>query len=176
MPRYIEDRELLDLGKSLIDKHYPNLKILNIAYVFREEASVSNGKVIAGQCTKVDPRNWTLHKKDVIIEIAKDVWAEALPTFQEALMDHELSHVGIDMNEDGTPKMDELTNRVMVRIKPHDIEEFDAVLERHGPYHKDLRQFLDAFVKHKEEQKKRKSAGLTSGFSNDLADAAVPTA
>lgn len=176
MPRYIENQELRDLATGLIASHHPHLKILNIAYVFREEASVSNGKVIAGQCTKVDPRNWTLHKRDIIIEIAKDVWAEALPTFQAALMDHELSHVGIDMNEDGTPKMDDLTGRVMVRVKPHDIEEFDGVLERHGAYHKDLRRFLDAFVKSKEEQKKRKAAGMTSGFSNDLADAAVPTA
>lgn len=166
MPRYQSDKQLSDVAREIIEQHHPGLKILKIAYLFREEASVSKGKVIAGMAIKTSDRDWALHKHDVIVEIGKDVWTEATPDFQKALMDHELSHVGIDMDENNTPKMDEMTNRIKVTIRYHDIEEFEGVLKRHGAYHKELRAFLEAWPERKKEQDKAKAAGMTGGMSN----------
>lgn len=167
MARYKSDKELAGFAQPILDKFHPNLKLIKIAFLFREEASITGDRVIAGMAVKVDDRNWSLHKVDAIVEIARDVWEDANEQFRAALIDHELSHIGIRFDENATPVMDEATNRVKVFMRPHSIEEFDDVLARHGAYHKALRSFLDAFAKRKDEQKKAKRAGMTSGASQD---------
>ena len=154
MPKYEESINLRNLAENLIKEHHENLKVLKIAYEFRDEAAISNGKVVAGKCIRVDDRNLTLHGYDVIIELAKDVWSEATNKYQTAIMDHELSHIGIRFEEDGEPSRDPSSNRIKVFLRHHDIEEFAAVLERYGDYHADLREFLKAFErsKNKEEE------------------------
>jgi hypothetical protein len=69
------------------------------------------------------------------MEIAHDVW-EVLTTAQrEALVDHELMHFSVEFKEDNTFK------RV---IRPHDIEEFNAIAQRHGAWRPDIKDFADA--------------------------------
>lgn len=143
MPIYKEDQELKDVGDLVIDECRQGLKSLNICYLFRDEASVSQGKTIAGRCVRVDDRQWPLHKYDVLIEIAQDVWEQAGEKFQKALMDHELGHIGLDLDESGQPKRDD-SGRIKVRMLHHDVEEFSDVLARHGAYAQDLRDFLSA--------------------------------
>jgi len=156
--RYIEDKELKLLGNAIIGESRPNLQMLSISYLFRDKATVTDGKVITGRCIRVDDRNWALHKKDVLIEIARDIWEEMDARFQKALMDHELGHIGLEFDEDKTIKMEETTGRIKVRIRRHDIEEFSDVLERHGAYHKALREFLAAYARRIEAQKKNQPA------------------
>jgi len=152
MPKYEESTTLKNLGESLIEKHHPNHKHVKICYEFRDEASISNGKVIAGRCVRVDDRNFIIHGYDVIIEIAKDVWTEATDNFKTAIMDHELSHIGIRFEDDGEPERDSKNDRVKVYLRHHDIEEFADVLERYGDYHVALREFLKAFERNKKRQ------------------------
>jgi len=163
MPRYNPEKSLEQVAGPIIAAHHPNLSLISIGYLFREEASISQGRVVAGMAVKPSPRDYAFHKLDAIIEIAKDVWEEATDQFKNALMDHELSHIEIVMDENMTPKMDEFTNKIQVQIRHHDIEEFEGVLARHGGYHKNLRSFLEAWPKRKEEQKKAKAAGMTAG-------------
>jgi len=152
MPRYEESVNLKNLAQDLIQKHHDPLKILKIAYEFRDEAAVSNGKVIAGKCIRVDDRNYTLHGYDIIIEIARDVWDEATSQFQIAVLDHELTHVGIRFEETGEEQRDAKTDRIKTFIRMHDIEEFASVLERYGEYHASLRAFLEAFARRKSKE------------------------
>lgn len=150
MPKYEESTNLKNLGNDLIRKHHQDLNILKIAYEFRDEAAVSNGKIIAGRCVRVDDRNYIIHGCDVIIEIAKDVWDEATDKYRTAIMDHELSHVGLRF-EDGDVVRDVKSDRIKVFLKHHDIEEFADVLERYGSYHSALREFLKAFERSKKD-------------------------
>jgi len=152
MPRYEESGNLKTLANVLVGKHHPALKSLKIAYEFREEAAVSNGKVIAGKCIRVDDRNWILHGYDIIIEIARDVWDEATSQFQIAVLDHELTHIGVRIEETGEEQRDPKTDRIKTFIRLHDIEEFSSVLERYGEYHADLRAFLEAFARRKSKE------------------------
>lgn len=156
MTAYVQDQELANLAATIIKAHRPILAMLKIAYLFREEATVTpDGKVVAGMAIRVDDRAWTLHRHDAMIEIARDVWLDATDEFKQALMDHELGHISIGMDEGRQPIIDEKTGRLKVRMKGHDLEEFDEVLERHGAYHKSLRNFLEAFAKHKQAKKKK---------------------
>lgn len=150
MPAYKVDLNLEALAKKIIEEHRPELGLLNIAYMFRDEAPVSDGKVTAGMCVRVDDRNRTLHDFDFMIEISQDVWMAAPDDrFRTAIMDHELGHCGIRVDKEGSIVFNENTGRPKTYIKKHDLEEFVVVLERHGAYHAALRQFLDAFETHK---------------------------
>lgn len=132
MPAYKQDKELSDIGAVVIKEHRPGLAIAAICYMFRAEAAITDDKVIAGMCVRVDDRNYTIHSFDFVIEIARDLWEEATDQFRTALIDHELGHVGIRYDEDGEPIRDPNTDRLKTYTKRHDIEEFEDVLERHG--------------------------------------------
>lgn len=176
MPAYFPAPEVETIAKEIIQKHRPYLGHVKITYMFRPEGSVTDDKVIAGMCVRVDDRNRSVHDYDFIIEIAKDVWDEA-PTeeFKTALVDHELGHAGIRMDEEGDVRYDEKTNRPKTYIKKHDIEEFEDVLDRHGAYHKALRNFLDAFARNKARKKsKTDEENLTSSGSPIEDDAPAP--
>lgn len=149
---YKPDKGLEALGLQIIKAYRPKLEHLKICYMFRPEASISGDKTVAGRCIRVDDRHWAIHHYDFLIEIALDVWSQANDDFKRALMDHELGHIGMELTEEGGPIRDESTGRLKVRCKMHDIEEFEDVLERHGAYHKKLREFLDAFARHKKKK------------------------
>jgi len=153
--KFTQDKELKNLADAIIEEHRPNLRMLSICFLFRDVATVTDGKTIVGRCVRVDDRNWSVHKKDVIIEIGKDIWDEASPDFQKAIMDHELGHIGLELDEDGTVVMDEKTLRIKIRLHRHDIEEFEDVLARHGAYHKDLRSFLNTWAQRQMDKKKK---------------------
>lgn len=109
---------------------------------------------------------------DAIIEIAEDKWTALKPEQRRALVDHELCHLEVaktiekiqvdeeehtitrgprkgqvkivpifeerevaDKNDDGRPKL---------KLKAHDIEEFGAVLKRHGFWKPDLLESAEA--------------------------------
>lgn len=166
MPHYVQDQSLKNLAEGIIKVHRPKLALLKICYVFRDEAIISDGHVISGMCTRVDDRNWTIHNFDFVIEIAKDLWDQATDDFKHALMDHELGHVGIVFDEDGAYIRDEVSGRIKTRCRKHDIEEFEEIMERHGTYHKALRDFISAFGRFRELQKK-KPAGKRAGTQEE---------
>lgn len=156
MPAYIPAPEVEVLAKQIINDIRPQLGHVRIAYVFRPEAAISDDKVIAGMCVRVDDRNRSIHDHDFIIEISKDIWDDATEEFRRALIDHELGHAGLRADENGDILYDEKTNRPKTYIRKHDIEEFSDVFERHGAYHKNLRDFLTAFALGKIARKAKK--------------------
>jgi hypothetical protein len=147
--------EVEEIAKSVIDEHFEEIHelqaagSLKLAYMFRPEAQGrGEGRVCAGQCVRVDDRNHALHGFDFLIVIAKDVW-DSVPEhdWRRALVHHELCHVGVRYDEDGAPKVDEESGRLVVHCKNHDIEEFEATLAAYGAWHGDLRKFLAAYKK-----------------------------
>lgn len=175
MPNYTPAPEVEQIAQGIIGTHRQILGHLKIAYVFRDKAPVSDGKITAGMCRRVDDLNHTLHDHDFVIEISKDLWEEiGSDEFKQALVDHELGHCGIRMDESGDVLYDERTNRPKTYVKKHDIEEFADVLFRHGAYHEELRNFIQAFADRQLAKKgKSKSSGTDGeeGLGEDAVDA-----
>lgn len=143
MPLYSKNDDLTQLGERVRMKfHEKRLKGLSIAYLFRDKAAVSRGKVIAGMAMRVDDRNRALHGHDAMVEIAKDFYDSVTPAHREALMDHELAHIEIELDAEHEPKIDADTGRLKVRMRTHDLEEFNEVVERHGAYRERIAAFL----------------------------------
>jgi hypothetical protein len=152
--RWIEAPEVKDIADRLIPKYHAHLRSWaeEIRYVFRNEAQVSKGRTVWGKAHKIAGLPCYLATNapgdlnafdDVppppadmfVMEIAADIWAKLTPKQQEALVDHELMHFTIEMDD----------NAGLVRgIRGHDVEEFSAIAERHGAWKPDLAEFAEA--------------------------------
>jgi hypothetical protein len=123
--------EVERIAEKLIEQHHRHLLDVPIRYLWRDKAASSKGKVVLGKARKVTglPAHLVhLALKDeppeevefFVLEIAADMWQTLTEAQRVALVDHELCHLG-------TAGADE---RLIVR--GHDLEEFSAVVERHG--------------------------------------------
>lgn len=128
------------IATHLIDEYHRDLADVRIEYVFRDKASKSKGKVTLGSARRVSGLNaWLAGDRDevsgedfFVIEVAEDEWAELSDEQRIALVDHELHHCVYDTNDFGEPALS---------IAPHDVEEFAAVIRRHGLWKPDVEHF-----------------------------------
>lgn len=127
MPSYDVAEEVETIARALIKKHHPNLDKVMVGYLFRDKAPVGNGRVVYGMTVRVDDRNHVFNSKDVIIEISRDTWGLLSEEMKNYVVDHELSHIGLVMNKEGTSIELTESGRPRVFVKPHDFEDFHAV-------------------------------------------------
>ena len=94
-----------------------------IVYLESENAKMSNGKVVHAQCEKVpDKYKWSVPADFTITVFMPNV--EGFTDEQmEILLFHELLHVGIEFNADGSESYS---------VVPHDYEDFKEIIDRFG--------------------------------------------
>lgn len=158
MPGYSVAQEVEDLAKPLIKGHHSHLDKVNIGYLFRDKAPISHNKVTYGMTSRVDDRNHVYSAKDVIIEISRDTWGLLSDELKKMLVDHELCHVGIVMNEDGTGIEADQHGRPKVFVKPHDFEDFHAVMDWYPEGRKGLQKITQGILTEIENAKKAAKA------------------
>ncbi len=130
------------IAQRLIKEHHVHLAGERIVYVFRSEHAKEGGKAVFGKARKIGGLNAYLSMTEdgneddyFVIEIAYDIWLGMSDGQRVALVDHELSHCIIKYAENGD---------MSLAIAPHDLEEFNAVVKRHGLWRSDVKQFLEA--------------------------------
>jgi len=116
---YLAPQEIRDMADAIQNAHHGELDGLSIVYVMNPREQKKGSHVILGKAAKQSPLQRLLHNFDFAIVISAPRWVTLTEPQQKALLDHELCHCGVD--DDGKPVMVE-----------HDIEEFSAVVERHG--------------------------------------------
>lgn len=127
----IEHRELsekyAEIAADLI-KTEPLLESIRqseatIVYLSSDKPMKSKGRPVCGQCEKIDPK----YKWAIPADFTITIFEPNVITFSDdqlrILIFHELLHVKIDTEENGTEKYG---------IYPHDIEEFKAIIDRYG--------------------------------------------
>lgn len=130
---------------------HPHLAEARFVLLWRKNlAEDRDGHLMLGKCVKASDMHRQLHDSDFAILLNKDAWDELSPSQREALIDHELSHADLSLDEEGEPKRDE-SGAVVWRTRKHDLEEFRAVVERRGLYLADLEAFADSILKHKKQ-------------------------
>jgi hypothetical protein len=118
---------VLHIAQDLIDAHHTdrNLESSDIGFIFRlGPPAVSQGKKIGGKASKVPARYKPYLQLDFLIELSQEVWDDFSLDQRKALLDHELAHCDFSDGE--------------ASIRPHDIEEFNEILERWGLWNIDL--------------------------------------
>jgi hypothetical protein len=125
MTEYYKAIEVADIARELIKDYHPALGEAKIVYLFRDKAPKSKGKVVWGTTKKTSPIEKALTGYDFVIWVSEDIWVEIDANKKHALVDHELSHCGLDENGNWI-------------IYSHDFEGFNAVLQRYGFWQDDL--------------------------------------
>lgn len=135
------DAEALSMAREIIALHHDHLAHAAIAWMWHstgnpEKPWASKGRVIFGKARKATAFESAINGEplDFVIELNWDIWGRLPPEKQRALIDHELSHCGFELDEDGA---------VNYTMRPHDIEEFSGVLARHGAWTVDLEQMIE---------------------------------
>jgi hypothetical protein len=140
---YEWNKEAEDLAKTIIRDHHKHLDGIKIAYLFKEKpapkkarksrrsskAARPGTKQIWAKASRVPLKYAELLKDEFVflIEFDRAVWNELKAAQQEALVDHELCHCG-------------MSGDVPYMIH-HDVEEFSAVIDRHGLWRSDVELF-----------------------------------
>ena len=166
---YTQDQDLANLGNVLITQYYPGLAYLNIAYVFREVPKYAGGEVVAAKSFKCDARNGFLHNTHFIIEVDRAVWLEASGGFREAMMDHALCSIGVELDQAGLPVKDKY-GQIKCALRRPGIADFPEVVQRRGAWNTELREFLHSFSQSAQKAKDKEEAVVSD---DDVEDSTI---
>lgn len=130
------------IAEELIAECHPHLKEANILYLFTNQKRKRCDKVVLGTAQKLSALQRYLSgangatECDFIILFGRREWADLDDAQRRALVDHELCHcVRVKYDDDGDP---------VWGLRAHDVEEFREVIERHGLWKSDLKEFAPA--------------------------------
>ena len=94
-----------------------------IIYLGSDYPKKSKGKLVLGECEKVQSKNKWAIPCDFTITVYEPNCIGLSRDQLKILLLHELLHVGIKFEDDGTEKH---------YIKPHDYEDFKVITDRYG--------------------------------------------
>lgn len=121
-------------AKRLIPTFHPELATARIAYIFVDVGSKKGGRTVAGKVRKVSGALEYLLELDFVVEVALDHWNDLSETQREALVDHLLERC---FGEE-----DENTGEFKWIVRDPDVQEFSAILKRHGAWNEELSGFV----------------------------------
>jgi len=137
------------LLREIRDNWHEELHSARICLAWRKELKPDvDGHLVLGRCVKASDLQRELVNWDFVILLNREVWNDVEFTREKktALLDHELCHASPAFDKELEPKYDTKGRRVW-RTRKHDIEEFEAIVTRHGCYKKDLERFAEALLK-----------------------------
>ena len=153
---------MYEMLKDVVSKWHDDLINAQIVLAWNTSWKADiDGRVKLGMCKKasdldrelvgIGRRKDTVLGVDFIVVLQKQFWKdESVSDGQRtALLDHELSHATLKLDADHEPVEDE-RGRKVYRIVKHDLEEFSAVVARHGMYKKDIEVFAKSLQRAKQ--------------------------
>jgi hypothetical protein len=141
-----EGKPMYALLDTLVDAYHTHLQQARIGLAWCNSwAPDVDGRVTLGKCKKASDLDRELAAFDFVILLSSRFWKDAFTPDQsrQALLDHELTHAEVTLDQHGEPVEDE-RGRIVYRIRKHDLEEFSAIVERHGCWKRDLEIFAAA--------------------------------
>lgn len=143
-------KEIYTLAQKILQKHESHAPLLDakvridLVFAFADISEKTNeptncalsknGVKALGICKKIGLKERALDHGDAEIALDGDWWAQAGESEREALLDHELHHIEVRVDERGI-LLDDL-KRPMLRMRKHDFEFgwFNLVAQRNGMF------------------------------------------
>jgi hypothetical protein len=133
---WIAGQELLELAGRIVNEHHPLLveHDVNIAFLMRKPTAKSGGRKVMGSASKASAKIQALTGQPIafIIEISAEIWEDLPESKRSALLDHELCHCDVEVDDEG---------EVKYKLRSHDLEEFNEIVLRHGEWKDDIKDF-----------------------------------
>lgn len=119
---YEPSKEMQELGEKVIS-HVQELNFIDefeirIGYVISYEAKKKDGRTVAADCRKVTSSYMAYLPFDFIVTFYEPNMSYMTENQKKILMIHELKHIEIGYRG--------------LKIKPHDIEDFEIILKEYG--------------------------------------------
>lgn len=146
---YTPADEVKQIAEELIPKYHSHLEEckVRIDYVFISKTPSKGGKDVWGTCRKITNLNAHLAGEEepfFVITISEPVWNVLPPDKKIVLVDHELCHAWAEFDDD-----EDNPDAVKLSILPHNVEEFAAIIRRHGLWSEDVKSFVEEALKTK---------------------------
>lgn len=140
------EQTILARGGPLHNPDHGHLMNADLAFLWAPAGFKKAGHTVLGQAEQVMFRagGWQKARQEqqmvewfgrvpaFLITLAADYCASCTDAEFCALVEHELYHIGQNLDEFGAPAFDKL-GRPKLRIVGHDVEEFVGVVARYGP-------------------------------------------
>ncbi len=135
--------EVHNLLNDIIKEHHKELGRSNFLILFKHGGWESKGRRILGKVKVFSEDMRSTFGKDAAITINKDAWDYFTDAQKRYLLDHELYHLDIvqDKNFDTVELPD---GRPKLTTVPHDLEDFVAIVKRHGIIMEDMKRLVRA--------------------------------
>ena len=129
---------------------------LTVAFMFRAGEFKLSGRNVLGACYMPGVTGALRPLFEFLLEerlgyfptwliiLSEDFWTEAPAIEREILVFHEALHCGQAQDQYGAPKFSRQSGEPVACLRPHDLEEFNAVVRRYGAWKSDVANFLDA--------------------------------
>lgn len=130
--KFLTCDQAIAIAKVIIPVFHTHLTNAKIAYLFKQHVG-GRGVTLSGKTKLASAQLKFLSDMDFIIELNHSWWTGASLPARVALVDHELSHCGIDDSEKWC-------------AVSHDIEEFNSIVQRWGLWHHGVKQFADVLT------------------------------
>ena len=135
---------------AIRNKHHLHLSEANIALMWRKRwREDKDNRLVLGKARLRSDAAKEFAEYDLEILLNMEAWHEMDNHKRCALMHHELTHFEVSKDKDGEIKRDE-KDRVVYRIRGHDLEEFRSTVEEFGIYKSDIEAFVESALKAKE--------------------------
>lgn len=134
------NHEVLDFVSSVMEEYHPHLAQEEVTVDVRwaiadgEGAALKKNGYPAAAIISITPlKQRVLSVADAVIDLDRDVWLKLTEAEQKALIDHELHHLELVVDEDGVRFKHDDHGRPKLKMRPHDWEigGFTAVAQRH---------------------------------------------
>lgn len=120
---YPPPKSVIELADQVLKRYHEHLEDMNVGILFRDEAPVSDGHTTLGMAKKVtDEMRAAGLDFHFVIWFAEDTWWDLTDAQRLALVDHELMHCTVAVKD----------GQLKPKIRKHDFEEFNEIIERHG--------------------------------------------
>lgn len=143
--KYTPAPDVKKIAEELIPKYHHHLENIRIEYVMADKAPKHGGKEVWGYVRKISslPAYLAAEPSDqkdgqtesfFVMVISEPVWVNLMPDKRIALVDHELCHCGVEVDDEGNSKL------ILI---PHDLEDFTSIVRRYGLWREDVRDFVN---------------------------------
>jgi hypothetical protein len=147
---------ILTEGGLLHNPDHAHLDYADIAFLWAPHGFNKAGRTVLGQCEELTFRcgpwqkgrqqqqmaDWFGMVPDFLVTLDAQYCLKCTDVEFCALVEHELFHIGQEMDEFGSPKFNKYGLPVLA-IRGHDVEEFVGVVRRYGPS-EDVQRMIDA--------------------------------
>ena len=136
MKKYEHAEEVAQLATAkVLPRWHQGIQGASIAWLFDPDMMTARGKDVYAKIRKATAVETHLTGHELILVVSKPAWDAITEEQRIALIDHEFCHV--ETGEDGD-------GNVAYSMVGHDLEEFRAVVKRHGDWSADITLFNEA--------------------------------